>query len=72
MGRDGAEELRMMREGGAITMAQDEESSIVNGMPGAAVELDAAMHILSPEKIGPMLTYLAKKKEQRPVFRKEL
>ena len=33
MGKDGAEELREMKESGAITIAQDEESSVVFGMP---------------------------------------
>ena len=34
MGRDGAAELKQMREKGAITIAQDKESSVVHGMPG--------------------------------------
>lgn len=55
MGRDGAEELRLMRERGAVTMAQDEESSIVYGMPGAADMLNAATHILPPDSIAEML-----------------
>ncbi|GAM10260.1 chemotaxis response regulator protein-glutamate methylesterase [Geobacter sp. OR-1] len=51
MGKDGAEELRLMKEQGAVTMAQDEESSIVYGMPGAANRLKAATYILSPDSI---------------------
>ena len=51
MGKDGAEELRLMKEQGAVTMAQDEESSVVYGMPGAAEHLDAATYILSPDLI---------------------
>lgn len=51
MGRDGAGELRLMREKGAITIVQDEESSAVYGMPGEAVRLDAAIYILPPEGI---------------------
>ncbi|HWP59040.1 MAG TPA: chemotaxis response regulator protein-glutamate methylesterase [Candidatus Acidoferrales bacterium] len=51
MGRDGAEELKLMRERGAVTLAQDEESSVVYGMPGAAIKLDAAQYVLAPEKI---------------------
>ena len=39
MGRDGAEELRLMKDGGAVTIAQDKESSVVHGMPGEAIKL---------------------------------
>lgn len=46
MGDDGASGLKEMQEAGASTIAQDEESSIVWGMPGAAVGLNAANHIL--------------------------
>lgn len=41
MGRDGAEGLKHMRESGLDTYAQDEESSVVWGMPGSAVEIEA-------------------------------
>jgi len=46
MGRDGADELKLMKEKGAITIVQDKESSVVHGMPGEAIKLDAATHIL--------------------------
>jgi two-component system chemotaxis response regulator CheB len=55
MGKDGAHELKTMREKGAITIAQDKESSIVYGMPGEAVNLNAAMYMLSPAKIAEFL-----------------
>lgn len=51
MGKDGAAELRLMKEQGAVTMAQDEESSVVYGMPGEAEHLDAATYLLSPDLI---------------------
>jgi two-component system, chemotaxis family, protein-glutamate methylesterase/glutaminase len=51
MGRDGADELRRMRERGAFTIAQDRESSVVHGMPGAAIEIGAAMHVLPADRI---------------------
>jgi two-component system chemotaxis response regulator CheB len=34
MGKDGAEELKLMKDGGAVTIAQDKKSSVVHGMPG--------------------------------------
>lgn len=43
MGRDGAEGLKSLRENGWQTIAQDKESSIVYGMPKAAMELGAAI-----------------------------
>jgi two-component system chemotaxis response regulator CheB len=58
MGKDGAEELRLMKEKGAITIAQDKESSVVHGMPGEAINLDAAMYVLPPEKIAAVLSGL--------------
>jgi two-component system chemotaxis response regulator CheB len=55
MGRDGADGLRRMRDAGALTIAQDEESSVIFGMPGEAVRLDAAVEILSPSQIAEQL-----------------
>jgi two-component system chemotaxis response regulator CheB len=51
MGRDGADELKLMKDKGAVTIAQDKETCIVYGMPNEAVKLGAAMHVLSPEEI---------------------
>ncbi|HYR58783.1 MAG TPA: chemotaxis-specific protein-glutamate methyltransferase CheB [Chthoniobacteraceae bacterium] len=55
MGRDGAEELKRMRDAGAVTFAQDQESSVVHGMPGEAIRLGAAMHVGNPERIAATL-----------------
>lgn len=55
MGRDGAQGLLDMRRAGARTFAQDEASSVVYGMPRAAVELGAAEHQYSLARIGPAL-----------------
>ena len=41
MGRDGAAQLAEMRKQGAYTLGQDEESSIVYGMPRVAFEMGA-------------------------------
>ena len=51
MGQDGAEGLKVLRSRGWHTIAQDEKSCIVYGMPKAAAQLNAAMEILSPEAI---------------------
>jgi two-component system chemotaxis response regulator CheB len=55
MGVDGAAELRLLRDGGALTIAQDAESSVVHGMPGEAIRLNAAAHVLAPESIAFLL-----------------
>jgi two-component system chemotaxis response regulator CheB len=51
MGDDGARGLLEMREAGAFTVAQDEESSIVFGMPKEAIERGAAAKILPLGKV---------------------
>ena len=61
MGKDGAEELKMMKEIGAVTIAQDEESSVVFGMSGEAIKLGAAMYVLPPERIAATLAILVKR-----------
>lgn len=61
MGRDGADELKLMRDYGAITFAQDKESSVVHGMPGEAIKLNAATYILSPENISKTISALFSK-----------
>lgn len=55
MGRDGAEELKLMRDAGAVTLAQDKESSVVHGMPGEAIRLGAATHVGNPERLAAIL-----------------
>ncbi|MGE0823889.1 MAG: chemotaxis-specific protein-glutamate methyltransferase CheB [Candidatus Binatia bacterium] len=61
MGKDGAAELKLLRDKGAITIAQDKESSIVHGMPGEAINLGAATYVLPPDKIVEALTKLVSK-----------
>ena len=51
MGKDGAKGMQEMAEKGAVTVAQDENSSVVWGMPKAAIELEAATCILALDKI---------------------
>jgi len=62
MGRDGVEELKAMKDKGAVTIAQDKESSIIHGMPREAIKIDPAAHILPPEGIAELLVALSKKK----------
>lgn len=66
MGVDGAMELKQMRDAGAVTIAQDRESSVVHGMPGAAIEIGAATHVLPPELIAATLTKLARGRVAAP------
>ena len=53
MGDDGAHGLKEMKEAGAKTIAQDEQTCVVFGMPKEAIKLGAADQILPLEQIGP-------------------
>jgi two-component system, chemotaxis family, response regulator WspF len=55
MGRDGAQGLKLMRQQGCVTIAQDQQSSAVYGMPKAAVAIDAATQVLALDRIAPRL-----------------
>jgi len=59
MGRDGAAELKLMKDRGAVTIAQDGETSVVHGMPGAAIALGGAGYVLPAERIAGTLVALA-------------
>ncbi len=59
MGDDGARGLLELRDGGAPTLVQDDASSVVWGMPGAAWKLGAANEMLSLERIAARLLALA-------------
>jgi len=58
MGRDGAAELKLIRDQGGVTIAQDATTSVVHGMPGEAIRLLAAKHVLPPAKIVDLLVAL--------------
>lgn len=60
MRKDSARELKTMKDKGAITIVQNEASCVVFGMPGEAVKMGAADHILTPGKIAELLTDLFK------------
>ncbi|MDD5309807.1 MAG: chemotaxis-specific protein-glutamate methyltransferase CheB [Deltaproteobacteria bacterium] len=55
MGHDGAQGLLAMREAGGVTVAQDEESSVVWGMPKAAIDKGAALVTMTPAEIVQLL-----------------
>lgn len=60
MGRDGADGLLRIRQGGGQTIAQDEASSIVFGMPREAIRLGAAERVLALEEIPRALVALCR------------
>jgi two-component system chemotaxis response regulator CheB len=53
MGRDGATGLLEIRRAGGLTIAQDEATSVVYGMPREAALLNAAQRVLPLDAIGP-------------------
>jgi two-component system chemotaxis response regulator CheB len=67
MGKDGAAGLLAIRRAGGRTIAQDEASSVVFGMPREAILLGAAEQVLSLEQIAPRLGMLAEVPAGRPV-----
>jgi len=69
MGADGAAELRLMREHGAVTLVQDRESSVIFGMPGEAVKMGAALHVLPPQRIVATLDAIVRKSHARSTSR---
>lgn len=59
MGDDGARGLLELRQAGAATLVQDEATSVVWGMPGAAFRLGAAQEVLPLDRIAGRLLELA-------------
>jgi two-component system chemotaxis response regulator CheB len=66
MGRDGALGLLALRQAGGITVAQDEETSIVYGMPREAALLGAATRVLPLNEIGGYLAETAQSRRLGP------
>lgn len=65
MGKDGADGLLAMRRAGADTLAQDEATSLVFGMPREAIARDAATEVLPLEEIAPRMMALAEASGRR-------
>jgi two-component system chemotaxis response regulator CheB len=53
MGDDGSRGMKEMRDAGAYTIAQDEETCVVFGMPNEAIKAGAVDVVLPLEKIAP-------------------
>jgi two-component system chemotaxis response regulator CheB len=67
MGKDGAEELKLMKDSGSVTIVQDKESSVVHGMPGEAIGLGGATYVLPADKIAAALTHLVDRMEKETI-----
>jgi two-component system chemotaxis response regulator CheB len=65
MGKDGAAELKLLNDAGAITIAQDQASSAVHGMPGEAIRNGGATYVMSPQEIGAALPALVTREEAK-------
>ena len=59
MGRDGAEGMKEMHDAGARTIAQDEESCVVFGMPKEAIAIGGVDHVLPLDVIAEKMVLLA-------------
>jgi two-component system chemotaxis response regulator CheB len=65
MGDDGAEGMEAMYRSGASTIAQDEESCIVYGMPAEAVKRKAVKQVLTPDQISQYLMGMITQRETK-------
>ncbi len=55
MGKDGAAGMQAIAQAGGITIAQDEKTCVVFGMPSEAISLGVAQHVLPIQDIAPLL-----------------
>jgi two-component system chemotaxis response regulator CheB len=71
MGRDGAAGLAELRRAGALTLAQEPASAVIDSMPRAAIELGAASDVLPPEHIAALLNTIALRMPRPPLPRND-
>ncbi|HET9864097.1 MAG TPA: chemotaxis protein CheB, partial [Steroidobacteraceae bacterium] len=69
MGDDGARGLQEMHDAGAATVAQDEATSVVWGMPGAAVKLGAVDEVVPLDQVAATVMRLIENAGAQPVGR---
>jgi len=60
MGEDGAAGMLAIKQAGGVTVAQNEETCVVFGMPGAAVERNAVDHLVPGDEVASALLRLAR------------
>ncbi len=65
MGQDGAHGLKRLKDAGGRTIAQDEQSSVIFGMPKSAIDLEAADKILPLDRIS---TEIVRFSQQEPIL----
>lgn len=65
MGSDGALGMKSLQDSGWLTIAQQEDTCVVYGMPKAAIELGAATSVLPLEEIGPSIIEMFKSLEKK-------
>lgn len=68
MGSDGCQELLTLKNKGAITIVQSEPTCIATGMPGSAIKLKAARHVLALEEIAPFVKKIISCQYQIPIY----
>jgi two-component system chemotaxis response regulator CheB len=59
MGSDGAQGLRAMKDRGGVTIAQDEASCVVFGMPKEAISLGAVDHVVGLDRMAQTILHLS-------------
>jgi len=64
MGRDGAEGMTALKQSGHYPIAQDRKSSVVFGMPKAAIEADAVYEVLPVDEMGTRIVELIRHKRR--------
>ena len=66
MGRDGAQGMQQLKSAGAITLAQDEATCVVYGMPRAAVELGVVDRVVPLDQMPRAILQALRERTQRP------